>query len=234
MASLNQRVRETAGRMPENSAQWTFLIGGGSLVVYGLTRRSLGGAALAFLGGDLIYRALTGRHLISGLNAPATGQARDLQAGIKVSETVIIRKPAADLYAFWRNFENLPSLMTHVQSVTPLDDRRSRWVVKGPLGTRLEWDAEIVRDFENELITWQSLENADVIHAGSVSFKPRGDGNATEVKVILRYDPPGGMVGKAVAALLGENPSRQVRQDLQRFKKTMEASALADAESEES
>jgi uncharacterized membrane protein len=112
--------------------------------------------------------------------------------------------------------------MDHLESVTILDENRSHWVAKGPAGTKVEWDATIHNEIENELIAWRSLPGADVDNAGSVHFTLSGNG--TEVRVVLSYDPPAGKVGAAVAKLLGEEPSQQVEEDLRRFKQVIEAS----------
>ena len=103
-----------------------------------------------------------------------------------------------------------------------LDGRRSRWVAKGPLGTRVEWDAEIHNEIPDELIAWRSLPGSDIDQAGSVHFMP-GHGGTTEVRVVLRYAAPAGKVGEAIGHLLGEDPGQQIADDLRRFKQVMEA-----------
>jgi len=140
--------------------------------------------------------------------------------GIKVEKSVVIRKPPEVLYHFWRNFENLPEIMDHLKSVTVLDGRRSHWVAKAPAGTTVEWDAEIIKDLQNELISWKSLEGADVDNTGSVHFDRVPEG--TQVRVMIQYNPPGGKVGAAFAKLFGEEPSQQIEEDLNRFKAFME------------
>ncbi len=189
------------------------------------------------IAGSLLSRAITGRCPVNralGRNT-ARGERRSSPVasvgrgeGIKVEQAVAISRPREELFRFWRNFENLPRFMDHLESVQVLDERRSHWVVKGPAGTRVEWDAEIHNEIPDELIAWRSLPGSEVDHAGSVHFSPvRNDG--TEVRVILRYDPPAGKLGAAVARLFGEEPSRQVAEDLRRFKQVMEAGELAGA-----
>jgi len=141
---------------------------------------------------------------------------------ISVKKSITINKSPEELYRFWHNFENLPRFMNHLKSVQTLDNRRSHWVMKAPLDTSVEWDAEITDDQENEMIAWRSLEGADVHSAGSVSFESEA-GGATEVKVTMEYNPPGGAVGAAVAKLFGEAPDQQLDEDLGRFKQMMEA-----------
>ena len=147
--------------------------------------------------------------------------------GVKVEESVTINRPVLEVYRFWRNFENLPRFMDHLEAVTVIDDERSHWVAKGPAGTKVEWDAIIHNEVEDELIAWRSLPGAEVNNAGSVHFTPTPDGTGTDVRVVLSYEPPAGMVGVAVAKLLGEEPSKQVADDLRRFKQVMDSGDVA-------
>jgi len=116
--------------------------------------------------------------------------------------------------------------MDHLESVTVTDETRSHWVAKAPAGTKVEWDAVIHNEIPNQLIAWRSLPGADVNNAGSVHFTDTGPGSRTEVRVVLSYEPPAGRVGAVVAKLLGEEPSKQVEDDLRRFKQVMESSEL--------
>ena len=146
-----------------------------------------------------------------------------------VKKSVVINKSPEELYRFWRNFENLPRFMNHIESVKVLDDKRSHWVAKAPLGTNVKWDAEIIKDEEGKAIVWKSLEGADVDNTGSVSFSPTDNGSGTEVKVTMKYEPPGGAVGAIVAKLFGENPEQQLEEDLNRFKQVMETGTIPTA-----
>jgi len=142
--------------------------------------------------------------------------------GIHAKGSCIVNATPEEVYQFWRNFENLPRFMRHVDSVTDLGDGRSNWKVKGPAGMEVEWDAMIVADDPNEVITWRTLENADVDHAGAVRFERAAGGRGTIVKVNLEYMPVGGVIGAAVAKLFGEEPEQQLNDDLRRFKQMME------------
>ena len=112
--------------------------------------------------------------------------------------------------------------MDHLEAVTVFDDRRSHWTARGPAGSRVEWDAEIHNEIPNELLAWRSLPGSEVDNAGSVHFTPTDTGD-TEVRVVLRYDPPAGRLGAVVARLFGEDPSRQVAEDLRRLKQVVES-----------
>src|SRR4051794_6031335 len=187
------------------------------------------------LAGSLISRAVTGRCAVNralGRNSARGGRVSPAASvprgeGIKVEKSVVVNRPAEELYRFWRNFENLPRFMDHLESVTVLDETRSHWVAKAPAGTKVEWDATIHNEIENQLIAWRSLPGADINNAGSVHFTPIGSGDATEVRVVLSYDPPAGKLGAVVARLFGEEPSTQVEDDLRRFKQVMEAADIA-------
>jgi uncharacterized membrane protein len=148
-------------------------------------------------------------------------------AGIKVEKSITVDRPPDVLYDFWRNFENLPLIMNHLESVKVLDNKRSHWVAKGPVDTRLEWDSELNREIKDEQLDWQSLPGSEVANMGSVFFKKAPADRGTEVKVIFSYDPPAGSVGAAFAKLFGEEPSQQVSDDLRRFKQLMETGEIA-------
>jgi uncharacterized membrane protein len=117
--------------------------------------------------------------------------------------------------------------MRNLESVTETSDSRSHWVAKGPGGIRVEWDAEIYNEKENDLIAWRSLENADVVNAGSVRFQQGPAGHGTYVRVAMNYNPPAGKVGATVAQILGAEPSQLIKEDLRRFKQIMEAGEIA-------
>jgi uncharacterized membrane protein len=142
----------------------------------------------------------------------------------------IFGKSPAELFAFWRDFENLPRIMQHLESVQVIDDARSRWTAKAPAGRTVEWDAEVYNEIPDQLIAWRSLHDADVPNAGSVHFTALRADRGTVVRVILEYDPPAGKLGAALAKLFGEEPELQVREDLRRFKQLMEAGELAVSE----
>ena len=136
--------------------------------------------------------------------------------------TITINRPPEELYQRWRDFTNLPRFMRRLESVQGLGERRSHWRARGPAGTAVEWDAEIVDDRPNELIAWRSLPGSQVDHAGVVRFERAPGGRGTQVTVELDYTPPGGMVGATLAKVLGTIPMREVQEDLRRFKQWME------------
>jgi uncharacterized membrane protein len=146
--------------------------------------------------------------------------------GVRVEQAVTVHRTAAELFRLWRDLTTMGHVFRHVERVDCLSSHRSHWVVRGPVGTTMEWDAEVINEVENHLIGWQSLPGADVDCAGSVHFEPVGDGGSTEVRVVFRYDPPGSMLGALVASVLGADPAEAVAQDLQRFKEQVESGRI--------
>lgn len=141
---------------------------------------------------------------------------------IRHRHSIAINRPPGEVYGYWRNLENLPRFMYHLQSVQDLGDGHSHWITSGPAGTRIEWDAEITEDRPDELLAWRSLGGADVDQSGVVRFEPRPGGRGTIVRIELEYRPPGGLAGSAVAALFHQAPEQQIYDDLRRFKQIME------------
>jgi uncharacterized membrane protein len=144
------------------------------------------------------------------------------RGGIHAKGSCVVNRAPEEVYQFWRNFQNLPRFMRHLESVEDLGDGRSHWKVKGPAGMEVEWDATIVADVPNEVITWRSLENSDVDNAGAVRFERAAGGRGTIVRVNLEYKPIGGVIGATIAKLFGEEPEQQLDDDLRRFKQVME------------
>lgn len=192
-------------------------VAGGLLTILGVRQRGILGLGMAAVGGYLLYRGAAGKDPLM----EAAGMGDTMVRPIFVEHSVVLDRPAAAVYDYWRKLENLPHIMSHLESVTVLDDKRSRWVAKAPLGTHVEWEAEIVNDKPGERIGWHSLPGATVDNAGSVQFESLSS-DKTRVHVALSYRPPAGPLGAAVAKLFGEEPSQQIAEDLQKFKQTFE------------
>jgi uncharacterized membrane protein len=258
LMNVGQRTGEVAADEKSNSEgiepkskvnvgqteRWVSAIGGGALALYGITRGSLGGIALALAGAALLQRGYTGHcNLYEAIGYNSTGDS-DLRngenvtvpagRGIKVEKSVIINRPPEELYRFWRNFENLPRFMNHLEAVRVIDEKRSHWTAKAPAGRSVEWDAEIYNEKDGEMIAWRTLENADVASAGSVHFESAPGQRGTIVRVVLKYDPPAGKLGALVARLFGENPEQQIDEDLRRFKQLIETGEIATTEGQPS
>jgi uncharacterized membrane protein len=225
---------QQAGRVNVGELErWASVFGGAVLTGFGLSRRSLAGLGLAAVGGSLVYRGATGHcpcYAALGVStAERRGPVTSIPAGhgVKVETSINVNRPREELYRFWRNLENLPRIMRHLESVRADSARRSHWVARGPMGTSFRWEAEVHNERPYELIAWRSLPGSDVDTAGSVHFLPARDGRGTEIRVVLKYDPPAGKIGAEVAKLLGDGPEDEIAEDLRRFKETMEAGATA-------
>jgi uncharacterized membrane protein len=186
-------------------------------------------------------RVLTALSLVGAITVvdvyAATRTARRQHGGdrpgpLELTASTTVNKSPDEVFAFWRNLEQLPRFMLHLQSVDDLGGNRSRWRANAPLRRRtVQWDAEITSEEPGRRISWQSLPGADVANAGTVHFAPAPDGHGTEVKVVLHYNVPGGRAGRAVARLLGEEPTQQVRDDLRRLKQVLETGDIVRTES---
>jgi uncharacterized membrane protein len=225
--AVERRVR--SGRNISELERWMSIAGGTALALYGMSRRRGSGWVLAALGGLLVQRGTSGHchtYDLFGINTAGTGsdtrQALGGSRGVNVEERVTINRPREELYRFWRNLENLPRFMSHLESVERITDTLSRWRAEGPGGTTVEWNAEIINEVENSIIGWRSIEGSDVVSAGSVHFEPLGTGR-TVVRVRLQYSPPGGKAGAAIARLMGKDAATEIREDLLRFKQMTES-----------
>lgn len=221
------------GRNIHDAERWGSMAAGTALALYGISRRSAPGLLMAGLGALLVRRGFNGRcetYGLLGINTAGTGgdtrQALSGSAGVLVEESVVINRPASELYRFWRSLENLPRFMRHLESVERITDTLSRWRATGPAGVDVEWNAEIINDVPGKVIGWRSLEGSDVVSAGSVNFES-ADTGATQVRVRLQYSPPGGKIGATVAWLLGRDPASEIRSDLARLKELIESGQLS-------
>jgi uncharacterized membrane protein len=207
-------------------------VAGAALAAWALERRTRDAWLLGAFSAALLYRASTGHcplYAAAGIttaeHGTSTKRALSGRGGVIVDAEVTIERPVTELYSFWRKLENLPRVMQHLQSVSVYGDSRSRWVATAPLGTTVEWEAEIINEISDKVIGWRSVEGSSVVTAGSVTFD-RLPAGGTNVRVRLQYDPPGGKLGSWVAWVFGEEPSVQIAQDLRRFKQLAEAGEL--------
>ncbi len=220
--------------------RWLSFVVGGALVAYALKRRDVPGGVAALTAAAMFARGSTGQCAlyravgINTANGHGTGAIADRDSntrhklggarGVLVEEEVVIDRPINEVYRFWRNFENLPRFLNHLESVAEREDGISHWVAKGPAGITAEWDARIINEIDNKIIAWQSLKGSTIATAGSVNFRSTDCG--TQVRVRLQYNPPGGKLGAALAWMFGEEPTLQVKDDLHRLKTLLETGAI--------
>jgi uncharacterized membrane protein len=212
------RLGERPDLLQENWSPTTRLLAGatgGALTVYGLSRRDPLSLGVAAIGIGLLARGVTNLEMkrLVGLGAG--------RRAVEIHKTINVAAQIEDIYAFWKNLENFPSVMSNVQEVRDSGNGMSHWVVAGPMGVPVEWDAVITRDVPYELLAWKSVEGASVESAGMVRFSQNEDGT-TSVQVKLSYNPPGGAFGHAVAALFRSDPKTEMDADLMRMKSMIE------------
>lgn len=150
---------------------------------------------------------------------------RLFEHGIRATASVTIMRPAADLYRVWRELEQLPRFIDHLESVEVLDGTRSRWTVEGP-GQKVSWEASIIRDEPGSLISWKSDAPAKVPNAGTIRFRELPGDRGTQVHVVIVHVPPGGAIGNAVAKLVGDDARTQVKEAMHRFRQLMETGEI--------
>ncbi len=198
---------------------WLSLFGGGALAAYGLQRaiakKSPLGIALAAGGGALLYNGL---------------RSRAASSGVHIQTAFTINKPADELFREWRQLENLPRFMTHLDSVRQLDNRRSEWTARGPFGRTFSWQSEIVDESDGKFIVWRSMPGSPIETTGSVEFRPAPGDRGTELVVAMHYGAIGKHVGATLADLLGAVPTRVLREEVRGFKQLMEAGEIPTTE----
>ena len=160
--------------------------------------------------------------------AEATQELIDGKGASIVARAVTINRPVGELYAYYRDFTNLPNFMENVVRIDVVDDKRSHWVVKGPGGKSYQWTSTITEETPDSLIAWTSEDGADVPNSGRVEFRDAG-ARGTVVTATILYDPPGGVIGKLIAKMFQREPAIQARRDLRRFKQLMETGEIATA-----
>ena len=242
--SLTTFLTDTSQNV-NNAERVASAVAGGALLAFGLKHGGVSGTLLSVLGGGMLLRGTTGHchvyeamgidtaDLPEGSRKSPYSKSSLLSGKVHVAKALTINKSAAELYEFWRNFENLPIFMRHLESVTKTDETISHWKAKAPLGQSVEWDAEVTSDIPNQRIGWKSLEGAFIPNSGVVEFLPTVD-RGTEVKVTMTYEAPGGKLGEWIAWALGEEPSLQIKEDLRRFKSLMETGLIMKTEGQPS
>jgi uncharacterized membrane protein len=229
----NLRVHQDAGNIPQLQGQgwmpgedrgammWSpstrLLAVGGSLylMLYGMARGGLIGFFARIGGLALGTRALTNLDM-----GRLTGMTQESDA-IRIRKGLTINAPVDQVYSLWSNFENFPKFMANIESIKNLGNGRSHWVVKGPAGTKVEFDAHTTENRPNEMIAWETTKDSMVKHHGQVVFTETAN-NKTQLSVNMAYTPPAGVAGHAVASLFGRDPKSEMDQDLARMKSLLE------------
>lgn len=219
---------------PRNGKKWgnvgqterLLSVAGGALLTYlGTKGRSPGRIALALTGGALVVRGVSGYCPLN--QALGRDTAATQATGLHITRSVTINRPRHEVYSFWRQLENLPRFMKHLQEVRQLDPKRSHWEARlpGDVGT-LDWEAEITVEEPDTRLAWHSLPGSQIENAGEVRFEDAPGDRGTELHAAISYNPPAGALSKAAASLFNEVFAQLVKEDLRRVKQLLEIGEL--------
>ena len=201
---------------------WGSILGGAALAAYGIIKRGrIAGLALAGIGGAIAYRGYQQSN-IADRPLKRLAMHTGATSTVELAASMTIERPVDELYAFWHNFENLPRVLRHIESIEITDGGRTHWVARLPTGIRLDWQARLIEERKNELIAWQSVEGTDIYNEGFVTFRPVFDGEATEMHVRIVYQPPAGEFGARLGRFFDSLQQQFIREDLRTFKQLME------------
>lgn len=211
---------------------------GAVLITRGLQKKGWLGTAATLLGIAFVRHGITGfcyTYRALGINSTEEPQGRNVsvpsEKGVRIDDAITVNRPRDEVYRFWRDLSNLAHFMENVESVNVSPGgNRSHWIAKGPGGTQIEWDTEIINESENELIAWRTIDGSGAPNAGSLHFKDASGGRGTEVKLELQYAATGGAVGAFMAKLLGDDPAQHIHNDLKRLKARLETGVIPETD----
>ena len=219
--SLKQASDSGASKIKKNvSALERILMvtSGGYLLYKGLSKEDKSIAQIG-TGGAMLLRGISG---YCPVYDAVDHLKNDKASNVNIRVSSVVDKPISEVYNFWRDFENLPKFMTHLESVKPLSYTTSKWTAKGPAGIgKLTWKAEIIKDEKDRMISWNSLPDSSVKNAGKVVFRPSENG--TEIIVTISYHAPLGVAGEGAAKLLNPYFEKLVKDDILNFKTYLES-----------
>ncbi len=219
--ALQGQSRATQAASKRRAQNWTpalraaATVGGSALGVYGLARKSPAGIIMAAAGLALLTRGMANKNLTQLVGTSPAARTIDLQKSIEIQAS------PETVFDAWEKYENFPHFMSHVLTVYDLGDGRSHWIVHGPAGTRLDWNAVLTEHTRPLALAWESEPGAAIEHTGTVRFEPSEHG--TRVTVRMSYRPPAGAFGHFLAVLLGSDPKRKLDDDLMRMKSFIES-----------
>lgn len=195
------------------------MVTSGAYLVYNALSTEKKSITKAGAGGAMLLRGISG---YCPVYDAAGHLMNDKSSNINIRFNTVINKPVSEVFAFWRNLENLPKFMNHLESIKTIDSTVSEWTAKGPAGIgSVSWKAKIVKDRKNKLLSWNSLEDSTVRNAGKVVFREKG--NATELDITISYHAPLGIAGESAAKLLNPYFEKLVKDDISSVKSYLES-----------
>lgn len=221
---LLKRKEEQAGSFIKaniSTIERVLMVAAGGYLLYNALSKKNKSLSKTSAGGAMLLRGLTGYCPVYNAISGSEEKSTDTSSNVNIRVKQLINKPVEEVYNFWRNIENLPKFMSHLESVKVINNTNSEWTAKGPAGIgSLSWSAEIVREVTNSVIGWQSLEDATIYNAGKVTFTPQGDD--TEIDIVITYHAPLGTAGESAAHFLNPYFKSLVKKDVESFKTYIE------------
>lgn len=195
------------------------MVTSGAYLIYNGLSKENKSIAQAGAGGAMLLRGISG---YCPVYDAAGHLINDKASNVNIRVNSVINKPVNEVYAFWRNLENLPKFMNHLDSIRTISSTISEWTAKGPAGIgKISWNAEIIKDEKEQLLSWNSIEGSSIKNAGKVVFKPKG--NATELDITISYHAPLGVAGESAAKLLNPYFEKLVKDDISNLKVYLES-----------
>lgn len=194
-------------------------VAGGGMALYGLLRGGLGGTLVGVPGALLLLRGTTDMPIreLTGLGAG--------RHAVYHQKEIDLQAPVEEVYAFWRQVENFPRIFSHVDEVRETGPGRTHWVVSGPAGTKLDFDAVTNELIPNELIAWESTPDSELRNKGIVRFKEARHGDqmpGTRINIRMWYTPPAGAIGNTLAGFLDSSLKNELDQAMVRLKSLLD------------
>jgi uncharacterized membrane protein len=188
----------------------------GSLLLYFVTKKHKVESALLLGGGYLLYRAISGHCPVTALFRSEHHDA-PIANNVNIRTHVVVNRPRADVYAFWRRLENWPLFMRHLENVDELDSNTSAWRLRVPGMADVRWEAKLVKDEKNTELSWHSVPGATIEGTGKINFSDT-PGNATRIDVMISYKLAKDAIGERLSRLLTPAFRDKVYADIHNFK----------------
>jgi uncharacterized membrane protein len=195
------------------------MVAGGTYLLYKALSGKKKNITQGIAGGTMLARGISGYCPVYDL-AGKSGKFKS--SNVNIRTTIIIDKPVSEVYDFWRNLENLPKFMKHLDYVKEVNKTTSEWRAKGPGGIgHVSWKANILMEEKDKMLSWHSVPDSTIDNAGKILFSQNGP-QSTELDITLSYHAPLGVAGEAAARLLNPIFTKMVNSDIENLKAYME------------
>ena len=224
--SLPSTLQNLLPKVNVSKTERVLMLAAGGYLLYKMFSKKDSSTSKMALGSGMLLRGITGYcpayHAMETLKDNKSTSSSSSSSNVNIRVTSEINKPIFQVYAFWRNLENLPKFMSHLASVEEIDNVTSEWTAKGPMGVgQISWKAKIVKEEKGELLSWKSVEGSTIDNAGKVVFKPSENG--TIIDVTISYRAQLGTVGESAAKLLNPYFESMVKEDIESLKEYLES-----------